>query len=318
VPETEMAAIIGSPIAGDFGNILGYLDDGAMLNIGTKVDRSSLKAAYMKLFELLGQMIPGGMSEADLEELKTLTTEGIDALGDTIAISVGVDGKGSTPFWGKYVIEVKDEKAFKEVLEKELRMMDDGVFDKLYKGFGMEMDVKIERGAGGYEGITIDAATVNFKMVEKSLQSRMIEKMWGDGLDYCWAFVNGNCVYTIGGDSDKMIRELIDQVKAGGPKKIGAEMRAAMDMIPGSKQADAIGTFNYVRVLNMVSRFIVEDANSISQVPTQSRIAFAGRTTENCKMTLEMVLPKKHLQEIQSAFKTFIPLIEKMEKQQKE
>ena len=318
VPGTEMAALVGSPIAEDFGNILGYLDDGAMLNIGTKVDRPSLKAAYMKLFGLLGQMIPGGMSEADLEELKTLTTEGIDALGDTIAISAGVDGKGSTPFWGKYVIEVKDEKAFKAVIEKELRMMEDGAFSKLYKGFGMEMDVKIERGAGSYEGITIDAATVNFKIVEKSLQSRMIEKMWGDGLDYYWAFVNGNCVYTIGGDSDKVIRELIDQVKAGGPKKIGAEMKAAMDMMPGSEQADVVGTFNYVRVLNMVSRFIVEDANSISQIPTQSGIAFAGRTTENGKMTLQMVLPKKHLQEIQSAFKTFIPLIEKMEKQQKE
>jgi hypothetical protein len=318
VPETEMAAIIGSPIEGDFGNKLGYLDDGAMLNLGTKVDRSSLKTAYMKLFELLGQMMAGGMPEADLEELKTLTTEGINSLGETIAISVGVNGEGSTPFRGKYVIEVKDEKAFKEVLEKELQMMQDGVFGKMYKGFGMEMDVKINRGAGNYKGVTIDAAKVNFKISEKSLQSQMIGGMFGDGLDYRWAFVNNNCVYTIGGDADKMIRELIDQVKAGGPKKIGAEMKAAMDSIPGSEQADAVGTFNYVRALNMVSRFVVEGADSSSQVSTQSGIAFAGRTTENGKMKLQMVLPKKHLQEIQSAFKTFIPLMEKQHKEQME
>jgi hypothetical protein len=318
VPETEMAAIVGSPIEEDFGNKLGYLDDGAMLNLGTKVDRSSLKTAYMKLFDLLGQMMAGGMSEADLEELKTLTTQGVNSLGDSIAVSVGVNGKGSTPFWGKYVIEVKDEKAFKEVLEKELQMMQDGVFGKMYKGFGMEMDVKIERGAGTYEGVTIDAAKVNFKITEKSIQSRMIEKMWGDGLDYCWAFVNGNCVYSIGGDADKMIRELIDQVKAGGPKKIGAEMKAAMDAIPESKQADVVGTFNYVRALNMVSRFIVEGADSPNQVSTQSGIAFACRTTENGKIKLQMVLPKKHLQEIQSAFKTFIPLMEKQHKEQME
>jgi hypothetical protein len=318
VPETEMAAIVGSPVQGDFGNILGYLDDGAMLNLGAKVDRPSLKAAYMKLFELLGQMMAGGMSEADLKELKTLTTEGINSLGETIAISVGVNGKGSTPFRGKYVIEVKDEKAFKEVLEKELQMMQDGVFGKMYKGFGMEMDVKINRGAGNYKGVTIDAAKVNFNISEKSLQSQMIGGMFGDGLDYRWAFVNNNCVYTIGGDSDKMIRELIDQVKAGGPKKIGAEMKAAMDAIPESKQADVVGTFNYVRALNMVSRFVAEGGDSPDQVPTQSGIAFAGRTTENGKMKLQMVLPKKHLQEIQSAFKTFIPLMEKQHKEQME
>ena len=318
VPETEMAALVGSPIEGDFGNILGYLDDGAMLNIGTKVDRPSMKAGYMKLFELLGQMIPDGIPEADLEEMKTLTTEGIDALGDLIVVSVGVDGKGSAPFWGKYVIEVKDEKAFKEVLEKELEMMEDGAFGELYKGFGMEMDVKINRGAGTYKGVTIDAAKVNFKMSEKSMQSQMIENMFGDGLDYSWAFVNNNCVYTIGGDADKMIRELIDQVKAGGPKKIGAEMKAAMDAIPGSKQADAVGTFNYVRALNMATRFMIEGEDSPDQVSTQSGIAFAGRTTEAGKVKLQMVLPKKHLQEIQSAFKTLIPLMEKQHKEQRE
>lgn len=315
VPETEMAAIVGSPIEGDFGNILGYLDDGAMLNLCCKVDRSSMKAAYMKLFDLLGQMTTEGIPEADLKELKTLTTEGINSLGDTIAVSVGVNGKGSSPFWGNYVIEVKDEKAFKDVLEKELRLMEDGAISKLYKGFGMEMDVKIESGADTYDGITIDAAKVNFKITEKSMQSQMLEKMFGDGLDYCWAFVNGKCVYTIGGDSKKMIHELIDQVKAGGPKNIGAEMKAAMDSIADSEQADAVGTFNYVRALNIATSFIAGSAETPSQVSTQSGIAFACRTIEDGKVKLQMVMPKKHLQEIQSAFKTLIP---QMEKQQKE
>jgi len=318
VPETEMAAMVGSPIEGDFGNKLGYLDNGAMINLGAKIDRSSMKIGYMKLFELMGQMIPDGIPEADLEEIKTLTTQGINALGDSIAVSIGVNGKGSSPFWGKYIIEVKDEKAFKEVLEKELEMMEDGAFGELYKGFGMEMDVKINRGAGTYKGVTIDSAKVNFKMSEKSMQSQMIENMFGDGLDYSWAFVNNNCVYTIGGDADKMIRELIDQVRAGGPKKIGDEMKAAIDAIPESRQADVVGTFNYVRAINMATRFMIEGADSADQVSTQSGIAFAGRTTENGKVKFQMILPKKHLQEIQSAFKTLIPLMEKQQKEQRE
>ena len=150
------------------------------------------------------------------------------------------------------------------------------------------------------------------------MQSQMIEKMFGDGLDYSWAFVNNNCVYTIGGDADKMIRELIDQVKAGGPKKIGPEIKAAMDAIDGSKQADAVGTFNYARAINMVTRFIAEGADSPDQVSTHSGIAFAGRATENGKMKLQMVMPKKHLQEIQSAFKTLIPLMEKQQREMRE
>ena len=315
VPETEMAAIIGNPVKGSFGNMLGYLDDDAMLNLCSKVDRPSLEAAYMKLFDLLGLMTPNGIPEADLKEMKAITTEGINALGKTIAISAGVNGKGSTPFWGKYVIELTDQKAFKEALEKELLMMENGAINKLYKGFGMEMEVKINRGADSYEGITIDTAKVNFKVTEKSLQSQMLEKMFGEGLDYCWAFVNDNCVYTIGGDSDKMIHELIDQVRAGGPKMVGAEIKAAMDSIPGSEQADAVGTFNYVRMLDMAIPFIAGGVEASNQISTQAGIAFAGRTIEDGKMTLQMVLPKKHLQEIQSAFKTLIP---QMEKQQKE
>jgi len=146
----------------------------------------------------------------------------------------------------------------------------------------------------------------------------MLGKMWGDGLDYCWAFVNNKCVYAIGGDADRMIRELIDQVKAGGPKKIGTEMKAALNSIPDSEQADAIGTFNYVRALNMASGFIAGGAEIQNQVSTQSGIVFAGRTVEDGKVKLQIVMPKKHLQEIQSAFKTIIPQIEKQQKEMME
>jgi hypothetical protein len=112
------------------------------------------------------------------------------------------------------------------VIEEELQMMREGALDKLYKGLGMEMDVKVERNAGTYKGVRIDAAKVAFKMGdEDSPQSQMLKKIWGDALDYRWALLDGYCVYSIGGNTDKTIRELIDQVKAGGPKKIGSEMK---------------------------------------------------------------------------------------------
>jgi len=320
VPETEMAAILTAPAGGDLKNLLGYLDDGAMMNLGCKVNRESGKMLYMKLIELLPLMTTDGIPEADLEKLKKLTAKTFDAIGDSLAFSFATGDKNSAPFSIKYVIKVRDKKAFEQVIEEELEMMREGALDKLYKGLGIEMDVKVERDAGTYKGVSIDAAKVAFKMGdEDSPQSQMLKKMWGDALDYRWALVDGYCVYSIGGDTNKTIRELIDQVKAGGPKEIGSEMKAALDAIPNSKQADCVGTLNYIRMLNMASAFMVVPGGvkfPKLDVPTKSNIAFAGRTADG-RITLQMALPKKHLLEIKSAFEKLIPQIEQQQKQQK-
>jgi hypothetical protein len=155
---------------------------------------------------------------------------------------------------------------------------------------------------------------------EDSPQSRMIEEMFGDGLDYRWALVDDYCVYSIGGDSDKTIREIIDQLRAPALKEIGSEMKAAMDTIPDSGQVDLVGTLNYVRMLNMVSAFMpMPDGADFPKidVPTKSNIAFAGRSADG-RMTFRMALPKQHLMEIKSAFEKFIPQIEQQQKKQKE
>ena len=321
VPDSVMATMVGEPLDGDLDHMLGYLDDGAMFNVATKVDHENLKTTYVWLFKLIGEMIPGGIPEADLEQLQQLTTKMIDAMGDSLAITFGGNTDGSSPFVGKYVIEVKDEKAFKEVLEKELQLMEEGAFADLYKSFGMEMDVEIDRDTGTYKGVKIGAAKVAFKSGgDDAMQAQMFEKMFGDGIDYRWAFEKGNCVYTIGSDADKTVRELIDQVRAGGPKQISSEMKAALEAIPDSDKVDVVGTLNYVRVINTFGLMLFQGGDDMTQlkVETKSNIAFAGRTTEDGKMKLQIVLPKKHLQELQSVFKTLIPLMEKQQKELRE
>ena len=314
IPGTEMEAIVGQDLGGSLGNMLGYLGDDTMMNIASKVDRPSLTAGYMKLFELIGKIIPGGIPEADLGELKDLTTKGIHAMGDTLAVSAGINPEGSPSFWAKYVFEIKDEEAFERILEKEIQMMEEGAFDKLYKGFGIEMDVKIEHDADTYKGITIDAAKVAFKVSKDDvLPTKALESIFGDGLDYRWAFVKGHCVYTVGGDADKKVRELIDQVRAGGPTGIASEMKAAMAAINNSSDADVVGTFNYVRMLNIALGFMVPSSDTGTleiNTTSKSNIAFAGRTADGI-MTFQMALPKSHLQEIKTAFETIIPEIEK-------
>jgi len=322
VPGTEMAAMVGRPVSGSFGNTLGYLDDGAMMNLGCKVDREGLKAAYMKLIDLVGQMSAEAMPAADLEQLRKLTAEVIDAMGDSMALSLSFSSEGSPAFSAKYVIKVRDEKTFQDVIEKQLKMMQEGTFAKLYKGFGLEMDIKVERGADTYKAVKIDSAKLAFKMGDEgSPQSEMIKKIYGDALEYRWAFVEGYCVYSIGGRADQTIRELIDQVRAGGPKEVGSEMKAALAAIPDSEHADAVGTLNYVRMLNIATGFmpLPGDANQPKrQAPTKSNIAFSARTTADGKLDVQMALPKEHLLEIQSAFKSFIPQIQKQQELQRQ
>jgi len=321
VPDTEMAEMLAAPSGGDFRNLLAYLDDGAIMNVSCNIDRPTLKKFYPKFIDLLGGITPDGIPQEDLEKLKKLTIKGIDAMGDSLAFSFAGGGKDSMPFSVKYVIKISDKKAFEQVVEEQLKMMHDGALAKLYKSFGMEMDVKVKRGVGTYKGIRIDSAKVAFKMGEEdSPQGRMIKGMFGDGLDYRWALVDDYCVYAIGGDTDKAIREIIDQAKAPGSKKISSEMKVALDNIPDSGKADLVGTLNYVRMLNMVSAFMpMPDGTDFPKldVPTKSNIAFAGSSAED-RMTFQMTLPKQHLLEIKSAFEKFIPQIEQQQKKQRE
>lgn len=321
VPDTEMAEMLAAPQGGDFRNLLAYLDDGAMMNLSCNIDRRTMKKFYPKFIDMIGKMTTNGVSEEDLEKLKKLTIKGIDAMGDSLAFSLAGGGKDSVPFSVKYVVKISDKKAFEQVVEEQLQMMHDGALAELYKSFGMEMDVEVKRGVGTYKGIRIDSVKFAFRMgQEDSPQSRMIEEMFGDGLDYRWALVDDYCVYAIGGDTDKTIREIIDQVRAGAPEEIGSDMKAALDAIPDSGQADLVGTLNYVRMLNMVSAFMfMPDGANFPKidVPTKSNIAFAGRSADG-RMTFRIALPKQHLLEIKSAFEKFIPQIEQQQKQQRQ
>jgi hypothetical protein len=322
IPGTEMATLVGREMGGNLNNMLGYLEDGAMMNVASKVDRTGLKTAYMALFDLMGKMVPGGIPETDIEQIKELTTKAVDALGDSLAISVRIDGGSPAPFQAKYVLKVRDKEALEQVVQQELQMMEKGVFNDLYKGFGMQMSVTLEQNAGTYDGIAINAAKVMFKRSgEETVQGAAIAKMFGSsGLEYRWAFLDDYCVYTVGGEPDKTIRELIDQVRAGGPKEVAPGIKAALDSIEGSREADAFGTFSYARMLRMGLELMLpagEAETAKTEMPAKSEIAFAGRTVDD-NGVVQVVVPKAQLQEVKAAFKTLIPRIKKQEELQRQ
>jgi hypothetical protein len=316
VPGSDFEKMVGKSADGSFEKLLGYLDDGAMMNIASNIDRESMNASYLKMFDLFGQMSSEAMSDAELNKLKELTTEMIYAAGDSLAMSFGLNDESSA-FEIDYIIEVRQRQAFQKAIDKQLKMTEEGAFSKLYKGFGMEMDFEVGRDTGTYRGIEINAAELSFKLAgEDTPEKQMVWRLWGDGLDYRWAFLDDYCIYSIGANADKRIRKLIDQVSSGGPDRLDPGIRAALNMMSGTERLEAFGTFNYVRALNMLPQVIpLSEKADLSKLraPTGSNIAFAGGV-DNGAMTMQIALPKEHLLEIKSAFETIIPEIEKQEK----
>jgi hypothetical protein len=327
VDGTLLAQLLAAPEGGDLSELIGYLENGAFMNVITKVDRKGMDLGYMKMIDLFAAISPDAMGKAETDKLKKLTTKSINAIGDGIAISMKSGGEKSGPFSFKYVIRIKDEKAFKEVIEEELKMIDEGMFDKMYKGFGLDIHLEMERKTATYRGVDIGSARMSFKMADgNSPQAEMIDKIWGKGLQYRWALLDGYCTYAFGGDSDKIVRNFIDQVKAGGPEELASEIETAIDVIEDDEdeEYDFGGTLNFVRMLNMTSGFVA--ASGGPQIKpldmlTKSNIVFAGRARDG-KLLVETVLPKQHLIEIKAAGEKFGKEMEKgvieMQKKKKE
>ncbi|MCK4790204.1 MAG: hypothetical protein KAV87_41075, partial [Desulfobacteraceae bacterium] len=316
---TFLAQLLVAPEGGDLSELLGYLENGAFANVVTKVNRKGMNLGYMKMIDLFAAISPDAIGKSEADKLKKLTAKFINAIGDCVVISMKSGGEKSGPFSFKYVIQVKDEQAFKEVIEEELKMIDEGMFDKMYKGFGLDIQLEIEHETATYRGVEIGSAKLSFKMAdEDSPEAEMIDKIWGKGLQYRWALLDGYCAYAFGGDSDKIIRNLIDQVKAGGPDELASEIETAIDILEGDDEKDDEeydfgGTVNFVRMLNMMSGFIA--ASGGPQIKpldmlTKSNIVFAGRAGEG-KLLVESVLPKQHLLEIKAAGKKFGEEMEK-------
>ena len=308
VPGTEMANMFVTDTSIVKENrLLGYLEDGAMMNFAGKMNTPFWKQLNLKSIDLLTAIAGEAMTAEDITKMKTMTADWISALDGPVAFSFFIDANSKPPFAFKYVLEVKDADKFNKVFEEATEMMNAGGIADFYKSLGIEMGFTIKRGVGSYKGVSIDSAKLVLKSTDPNLpQGQMIDMMYGDGFEYRWAIVDGLWVSAVGGDLDSAIRELIDEVKAGGPKQIAAEMKAALTLLPEAGRADFMGTYNFLRLFKMVGAMAggfmpVPMPVAQMDIPTRSNIVFAGKAG-NGRMTVHVALPKEHLTEIVSAF----------------
>jgi general secretion pathway protein G len=310
VPGTAMANMFAADTySGKENRLLGYLEDGAMMNFAGKMNTPLWKKMNLKSIGLLTSIAGENMTAEDITKMKRLAEDGISALGGAVAFSFFIDANSKPPFVFKYILEVKDSDKFNKVLDEASETMNAGGIADFYKSLGIEMGFTIKRGVGSYKGVSIDSAKFVMRSTDPNLpQGQMIDAMYGGGIEYRLAIADGLFVSTIGGDVDSAIRKLIDEVKAGGPKQMAAEMKAALALLPEADTADFMGTYNFLRLFSTMGAMggaFMPVPTPIAQmdIATRSNIAFAGKAS-NGRMTVDIALPKEHLTEIVRAFQS--------------
>jgi len=312
VPGTDMAKMfsVGSSASEENG-LLGYLEGGAAMNFAGRLNTPFWKALNVKAIDLFLAMMRESMSAEDIAKMKALVEESMGCFGGPMAGAFLIDVKSKPPFALKYIVAVKDGKILNKVIDESAQLINTGAIASFYKDLGFETSFTLKRGQDRYKDVPIDAAQFVMKSTEpNSPQGQMINAMYGPGIDYRWATVDGLWVCAAGGDSDSAIRKLIDQIKTAEPKQMAGEVKAALALLPAAGKADFVATYNILRMLKMFWAFMpMAAAMPQMDIPTKSNMVFAGSVAGG-KMTIDVALPKEHLMEIMGVF-------QKMQQQKK-
>ncbi|UCC23002.1 MAG: hypothetical protein JSW23_02725, partial [Planctomycetota bacterium] len=285
------------PPLGERMELFGYLPDKTTMSMGCTIDKAGWKALNRCGIEFCRVMMGESLGSDDLEKMQQLADEMVDSFGERLAFSF-VSEPPENPFIYTYIIEVADAEKFNSVMEEGPE-----VWNKVAgfcKSMGLEMSYSVERGVDSYKGVTIDSAFMSMTSTEPDTEhGRMMDAMYGGGFDYRWAIVNGLNVCVIGADVDARIRRLIDQVQAGGPEQMPAELQEAMGLLPDAGAAEAVGTYNLLRAMTMGSS-MSPMATAALAIDSKSNLSFAAKGGDGT-LSIDIAVPKEHLIELVSA-----------------
>lgn len=305
IPGTEMAGMfVQSPAAKGPNKLLGYLSDNAVMSAAVRINKPSTIKMYDGFLDIFAPMLGKAFTSEEKTKVQNLVKTAVNSLGDSVVFSMSADPNHTPPFGFTYAIAIEDANAFKKSMESGTEMMNAPYWQDFFKTSGMKVTYEIKRAIETYNGTSIDAIKTVFGATDANTPSaKMIEKLYGDGLIQKTAIVNGLAFSVGGSDADKRLRTMIDSAKKGGPKELNAEIKNAMALIPDSNQAEFVGTYNYLRLLKMVTAFapMPFPADMFGQLQSKSNIAFAGNTGDG-NITITVAVPKQHVLEIKSAF----------------
>jgi len=237
-------------------NLLGYLENGAIMNLVATPSPAFVKATSMRRVELFTKMLGQALSPEDVARVKKLATDATDAFAGPSAMSLLPELKSKPPIGVKQVSVLRDRQKYNSVLDEAVKMMSEPAFTSLFQKFGVKLQVDLKRNAETYKDTPIDAAHVAFQAADANApQGQALAMMFGGGLDLRMAVVNNLLLTTVSAEPQKAIQALIDQAKAGSTQA-PSEVQAAAQLLPEAKQAELFGTYNYARAIQMAMAFM--------------------------------------------------------------
>ncbi len=307
VPGTKMAQMFSSSSVKE-NNLLPYLEDGSMMNFAFSLNSPIWTESVDLQVNMISMLGGDTMSKELLDKMKSISKQVMDNVSGNAAYTFSEDKNSKFPFKGKYLIGVKDEKKFQQLINESTELMMNSGFKDMYKSMGMEAEFKINRNVETYKGVAIDSAKLTINVEDSdNPQAQMVKSMYGEGIEYRWGVTKGLFAASIGNDSAKTIHELIDQIQSGSAKQVCSETQAALALIPGSEKADFFFTMNALRLmkmsLGMTGSMLPVQLPSLDNVQTKSNIVIAGKSDKGI-MTIQLAIPKEHIKEIMNAVTT--------------
>ena len=304
-----------------------FIQDEPIMTAGYRINGQSLSKYNDWVYDLFAALPANTISREDLNAMKDIGSKISDTIGDTAVFSMATaDTDAKMPFEMRYVFKIKDKVKFNEMMDEIAEKINSGIFNNLYDGLGMKMGLKMNRAVDNYKGVSIDSAQLSMGDPNSdSDMDKMVNMVYGGGFDYRIAVIGNIGVYAIGSDSNKIIRQMIDQAKSD-QSKTSPDFDNAAELAGDPQNTDFLGTYNYVRAIQMSVNMMknmagmsgmpnVEDMPQMNiDLETKSNIVFTGNS-KNKKMNFQIIVPKEHLKEMQAAIQQMMMI--QMQQRQK-
>ena len=112
VPNTLMAKMFVADTSGAANTLLGYAEDGAILNLGFKANTPFVEEFSMTNYDLIIFLSDHNIPGETMDKLEKLAADMISCAAGSGVISFIYNNEGWPPFEGKYVIAVKNEEEY--------------------------------------------------------------------------------------------------------------------------------------------------------------------------------------------------------------
>jgi hypothetical protein len=306
IPQTDMAKLFSAAASTSQNDkLLSYLENGAAANYQINMNSPLLKQLNLAGIDIISELSGGSVKAETQQKMNTLVNDITACLDGPVVYSMSLQPDGKPVFALKYAATVKDADKFRKLIPQAIELVNSGGIFDFYKNMGIEMKFEAAKKPSIYKNVSIDSAKLTIKptQAEESrlddVQVQMLDSMYGDGIEYKWAIVNGVFLCSAAGSSEVMIHELIDKAQSSS-NTIGSEINKAISLLPGAKQADFFVTFNMLRIIQVASAMIPFMSLPDMPIQTSSNIAVTGKAADG-RLVVNIALPKEHIQEIITA-----------------